>query len=236
MTAPDDRAASRPAVEARIGSGDCVFDGRDAELLRAIDAHGSLNGATDDLGRSFAHAQRRIVELEEAFGTLVERRRGGSGGGGSELTADARELLAEYDRLQAEFAGLTDAEWTVLPGTVVARDGELGTVETDVGQVRALVPPDADGVEVAVRADSVTLNAPDETPEPEATSARNRFHGTVRDVDLGESVAVVTVAVEPVAFKALVTRASIEKLGLEPGVAVVASFKATATRAVPERT
>jgi len=69
--------------EARIGAGEVVFDAEDARLLRAVDEHESLNAATEALGRSFAHAQRRIVALEEAFGTLLERRRGGAGGGGS---------------------------------------------------------------------------------------------------------------------------------------------------------
>ncbi|PSP82508.1 molybdenum-binding protein [Halobacteriales archaeon QS_1_68_17] len=219
--------------EARIGAGDVVFDADDAALLRAVDEHGSLNAATDALGRSFAHAQRRVVELEEAFGTLVERRRGGSGGGGSELADGGRRLLAEFARLRAEFDRVAGTEWTVIPGTVVERAGELATVETAVGPVRAIASGNATDVDVTIRADAVTLSLPAETPAAGETSALNRFEGTVAGVDRGETVAVVTVAVGDERLTAFVTEASVDRLELRPGAAVVAAFKATATRAVP---
>lgn len=237
MTPPDSTEADPEPVagfEARIGRGDTDFDARDATLLRSVDEHGSLNAAAEALGRSFAHAQRRIVDLEAAFGRLVERRRGGQGGGGSELTETARDLLARFDRLRVEFSGVTAAPQTVLAGRVVDRDGELATVETDVGPVRALAPPDADRVEVTVRADAVTLHAPTDVPGEDATSARNRCAGEVAVVEPGETVATVELDVGgTVRLSALVTLASVERLQLEPGTAAVATFKATATRAVP---
>lgn len=232
----DDTAGTEAGFEVRIGSGSVDFDARDAALLRAIDANGSLNRAAESLGRSFAHAQRRIVELERAFGRLVERQRGGAGGGGSELTGAARALLARYDRLRAEFSGVAAAPLTVLGGRVVARDGELAVVETEAGRVQAIAPPDADRVDVTVRADAVTLTAPAEVPEDDGTSARNRFTGEVIDVDAGETIATVGLAVaDGVDLAAVVTVASVVRLGLEPGTAAVATFKATATRAVPAR-
>jgi len=220
--------------EARLRGTDVAFDATDAALLRAIDEHGSLNQAAAALGRSYARALERLTELEDDFGPLVERRRGGSGGGGSELTDNARDLLASFDRLRTAFSGLAAVEETVLSGCVVGRDGELATVETPAGRVRALVPPEATDVTLSVRADAVTLHAPDDAPPGGATSARNRFRGTVARLDSGESVALVAVDVgadEP--LLALVTHASVEKLGLAPGTAVVASFKATATRGTP---
>jgi len=240
--------------EARIGAGEVVFDAEDARLLRAVDEHESLNAATEALGRSFAHAQRRIVALEEAFGTLVERRRGGAGGGGSELTEGARDLLAAFARLRAEYARVARTEWTVVSGTVVARAGELLTVDTPLGELRALgrgvgedtggtettlagatAGEDADAgpvaVEVAIRADALTLTR--SAPEPDDTSARNQFSGTVAGIDRGASVALVTVDVGSATLSALVTTDSLERLGLETGEDVVASLKATATRAIP---
>jgi molybdate transport system regulatory protein len=220
--------------EARLAADDVVFDERDAELLRAIRDAGSLNAAAGELGRSYAHAHRRLGELEDAFGSLVERTRGGSGGGGSALTDDARALLARFARLRAEFTGLTSADENVLRGTVRKRDGELAVVETDAGPVHALAPADASAVQVTIRADAVTLHEPADAPEATATSARNRLAGEVVGVSGGETVGRVAVDVgldEPLI--AIVTLASVERLGLEPGVAVVASFKATATRATP---
>ncbi|KOX94612.1 molybdenum-binding protein [Haloarcula rubripromontorii] len=220
-------------VEVQLGQGDVALTARDRTLLQAVAAHGSLNAAADALGRSYAHAQRRIVELEEVFGPLVDRSRGGSGGGGSELTATAEQLLARFQRLQAEFDGVATAEETVLSGTVVDRDGELATVETPPGTVRAIVDTEAspgDAVEVGIRADTVTLNAPPEAPEPAGTSARNQFAGTVDRIDEGTAIALVALAIDPdTTLSALVTDTSLDKLDISEGADLVASFKATAT-------
>lgn len=225
------------AATARLRVGDVAFDGSDAALLRAIGETGSVSGAASTLGRSRARALSRLETLEAGFGPLVERTRGGAGGGGSELTAAASELLARFERLQATLSGTAGAGETVLSGRVVAIDGELADVETAAGPVRSLLTGGVavgDEADVGVRADVVTLHAPDDTPDPDATSARNRFSGTVTEVDRGETIAQVTVDVgaeRPVT--ALVTGESVARLGLEPGRSVVVSFKATATRATP---
>jgi len=209
------------------------FDARDAALLQAVAEHGSLNAAADALGRSYARAHERLGDLEDAFGPLVERQRGGAGGGGSTLTVDGRDLLARFDRLRTSFAGTAAAEVSVLAGEVVAREGELATVATDAGRVRALAPEDATAVEVLVRADAVTLHDPAETPSADATSARNRLDGRVESIDRGEAVVRIAVGVGGVDLVAFVTSDSTARLGLAPGDPVVASFKATATRAIP---
>jgi molybdate transport system regulatory protein len=219
--------------EARLHADGVTFENRDAALLRAIDEVGSLNAAAGTLGRSYSRAHGRLSKLEEAFGPLVERTRGGSGGGGSRLTDRARALLTRFDRLRAEFSGVAGGSETVIEGTVAGREGELGTVRTGVGVVRALVPADTDRVQVTLRADAVTLHDPADAPPSGGTSARNRLRGTAEGVDRGEAVALVTVdvgAAEPLV--ALVTVESLERLALAPGEPVVATFKATATRAV----
>jgi molybdate transport system regulatory protein len=221
------------AFDTYLAAKGVALDDSDVTLLEAVDDRGSLNRAATDLGRSYARVQRRVVELEEAFGPLVERTRGGAGGGGSRLTDEARDLLARFERMRAAASGVAEAGETVLSGTVRDREGELATVETDAGTVRALVPPDAELVELSIRSDAVTLAAPDAAPEPADTSARNRFEGAVREVAAGETIARVQVDVgadEPLA--ALVTLASVETLDLGVGDSVVTSFKATATRGV----
>ena len=247
--------------DARLREGEVTFDERDATLLRTVDETGSLNAAAGDLGRSYARAHERLADLEAAFGPLVERQRGGAGGGGSRLTEGARHLLARFDRLRTALSGTAAVEETVLAGRVVERDGELATVETPVGRLRALAP-DTDRVQVVVRADSVTLHAPDDAPPAGGTSARNRFTGRVVRVDRGEAVALVTVALDDGILEgatgaesavsdasapegdaededdrptltALVTVDSVERLSLAAGRPVVATLKATATRATP---
>jgi len=183
----------------------------------------------------YAHAQRRVCELEDAFGDLVERQRGGSSGGGSTLTERGREVLGEFERLSAECEGVAESPISVLDGEVVSRDGRLGEVETGAGKVKAIVPRGTKEVEVSVRADSVTLMSPDDSPGADGTSARNQVRGTVRGIS--EQVeGVISVDIDVGAeelVEALVTPSSVEKLQLAPGTDVVASFKATATRAVP---
>lgn len=211
-----------------------TVDDRDVEALRAIDEHGSMNRAAAALGRSYARIQRRVADLEETLGPLVARRRGGAGGGGSELTANAEELLARFDRLRAEFSGLARAEESVLPGTVVDRGAALGTVETDAGTLRAIVTGESQAVQVTVRSDAVALATPAGSAEPTDTSVRNRFRGTVTAIEREGEIARVTVDVGPdSSLRALVTGASLETLDLAVGEEVVASCKATATRAVP---
>jgi len=220
--------------DATLRADDVAFAERDAELLRAVDEAGSLNAAASALGRSYSRAHDRLTELEGAFGSLVERQRGGSGGGGSALTDRAYELLAAFDRLRAGYSAIAETTETVLAGEVTERDGELGTVETPAGTVRALVPPEAESVEVVLRADAVTLHDPADTPTGDATSARNRFSGEIVAVDRGESLCRISVDVGADApLVALVTEESRQRLEIEVGRAVVASFKATATRATP---
>ncbi len=55
---------THPSFDAYIRSDGVTLDAEDVDLLRAIDREGSLNNAATALGRSYAHAQRRIVELE----------------------------------------------------------------------------------------------------------------------------------------------------------------------------
>lgn len=222
--------------DARLRAADVAFSERDAALLRAVDEAGSLNRAADALGRSYSRSHGRLTALERAFGPLVERQRGGASGGGSTLTERAHALLGRFDRLRAGYSSIAETAEAVLEGRVTERSGELGTVSTAAGPVRALVPPQGEAVEVSVRADAVTLHDPAEGPAEGHTSARNRFEGRVRGVDRGEAVSLVRVDVgaeEP--LSALVTEASRERLGLEPGGSIVASFKATATHATARR-
>ena len=217
---------------ARLRADGMSFEARDAELLRAVDEHRSLNAAADALGRSFSRAHARITALEAEFGPLVERQRGGVGGGGSELTDAARDLLARFERLRTAYAGTAAVEETVLDGQVTERDGEMATVETAAGTVRALAPEAAERVAVTLRADAITLHAPDDPPKTGEMSARNRFQGEAVDLVPGETIVRVGVDVGPAEpLVVLVTHDAIGALDLAVGDPVVTSFKATATRA-----
>ncbi len=60
-----------------------------------------------------------------------------------------------------------------------------------------------------------------------ALSARNRFGGTVRSVEVDGVMALVEIEAGPFLVVAAVTRDSVEELGLAPGVAATAAVKAT---------
>jgi len=215
-----------------VAAGDVTVTDRDVVALRAIDRCGSMAAAAADLGRSYGHLQRRIVELEAELGDLTTRTRGGADGGGTELTPAAHDLLRQFDRLRAELSAATAVTESVLPGTVVAREGELATVETAAGTVTARTPPGADRVEVLVRSDAVVLLAPEGADA--TTSLRNRLSGTVDAVESGDEIARVVVGVgDGAALTAVITAESRDRLGIEPGRDVVAAFKTTAARAVP---
>ena len=58
-------------------------------------------------------------------------------------------------------------------------------------------------------------------------SARNRFPGTVRSVEVDGVMALVEIEAGPFRVTAAVTRDAVEELGLAPGVAATAAVKAT---------
>jgi molybdate transport system regulatory protein len=78
-------------------------------LLKAIESEGSIAGAAKKLRISFRSAWGAVGDAEENLGVkLLERRKGGAGGGWTNLTPEARELVAKFDRLVSEtreFAG-----------------------------------------------------------------------------------------------------------------------------------
>jgi molybdopterin-binding protein len=58
-------------------------------------------------------------------------------------------------------------------------------------------------------------------------SARNRFPGVVRSVEVDGVMALVEIEAGPHLVTAAITRDSVEELGLAPGVPAVATVKAT---------
>ncbi len=72
-------------------------------LLAQIEASGSITAAAKAVGMSYKGAWDAIDTMNNLAGTpLVERNAGGKGGGGTRLTGRARQLIATFNRLQAE--------------------------------------------------------------------------------------------------------------------------------------
>ena len=96
------------------------------------------------------------------------------------------------------------------------RAGKLRTVRD--ARNRRLVPEE----EVARLSER-----PQRPPTGTRLSARNRFEGVVRSVEVDGVMALVEIEAGPHVVVAAVTRDSVEELGLAPGVPATAAVKAT---------
>jgi molybdopterin-binding protein len=68
---------------------------------------------------------------------------------------------------------------------------------------------------------------PHRRPAGDALSARNRFPGVVRSVEVDGVMALVEIEAGPHRVVAAITRDAVEELGLAPGVPATAAVKAT---------
>ena len=96
------------------------------------------------------------------------------------------------------------------------RAGKLRTVRD--ARNRRLVPEE----EVARLSER-----PQRPPTGAKLSARNRFAGVVRSVEVDGVMAIVEIEAGPFLLVAAVTRDAVEELGLAPGVPATAAVKAT---------
>ena len=89
--------------------GEPVFGRGRRFLLEAIDSHGSINQAAQEVDISFRKAWCHIKAMEERLGVkLVDRQTGGKNGGGAVLTADARQFLKKYEVLEKGIQEIVD--------------------------------------------------------------------------------------------------------------------------------
>jgi molybdopterin-binding protein len=80
---------------------------------------------------------------------------------------------------------------------------------------------------VPVREVARLSRRPRRSPAGDSLSARNRFPGTVRSVEIDGVMALVEIEAGPHRIVAAITRDAVEELGLAPGVPATAAVKAT---------
>lgn len=98
MTKPVRPEVIRPRV--RLGDDVLIGPGK-IELLRAVEAHGSISAAARALGMGYKRAWSLLDELQHAMPMpVIETAAGGSKGGGATVTAAGHALLATYDELE----------------------------------------------------------------------------------------------------------------------------------------
>ncbi len=90
----------RSKVWVELGGKVALSDWR-VDLLRAVDATGSLAGAAERMGVPYRTAWHKLKEIETQLGlSLLHTVRGGSAGGASRLTPDGRAVVEGFDRIQ----------------------------------------------------------------------------------------------------------------------------------------
>ncbi|MBI5102035.1 MAG: winged helix-turn-helix domain-containing protein [Nitrospirae bacterium] len=98
--------------------GQAVFGRGRKFLLEAIDKHGSINQAANEINISYRKAWGYIKAMEERLGfKLIERQTGGKNGGGAVLTPGAREFLIKYEALEKGIQELVDKRFSKIFGT-----------------------------------------------------------------------------------------------------------------------
>ena len=84
-----------------------------SEMLKAVEATGSIKAAADSLGKSYRYVWGRIKEAEQALGEpLVQTRVGGKGTRRSSLTELASRLVADYDALRRRVFDVVQQEFS----------------------------------------------------------------------------------------------------------------------------
>ena len=168
------------------------------------------------------HDRSEALRLGDRLAVLM-------GGRIRQAGAPAEVFAAPADEEVAAFVGVE----TIVRGRVRRLEGGLATVDVH-GRVVEAAGDVAGGGEVLVclRPEDVVL-APAETTTMH-TSARNHLPATVQRVlPAGPYMRVELDAGFPLV--ALITKQSLEDLGLEPGSAVVASFKAMTVHLIAHR-
>lgn len=79
--------------------GEKFFGEGPCRLLHAVEQTGSLRAAAQSMGMAYTKALKLVRRAEKALGfALTERTAGGRDGGGSNLTAQGKEWLRQYER------------------------------------------------------------------------------------------------------------------------------------------
>lgn len=69
-------------------------------LLKAVGETGSLSRAAERTGVPYRTAWQKLKEAEDELGVrLLDTTSGGADGGGAELTPEARDLIARFERV-----------------------------------------------------------------------------------------------------------------------------------------
>lgn len=79
-----------------------------AEILNAIEQHGSISHAAKSLDMSYRFVWNYVEKMENRVGKVVDRERGGKSGGKSTLTPLGKSLLEQYYRMEKQLESIAE--------------------------------------------------------------------------------------------------------------------------------
>jgi molybdate transport system regulatory protein len=104
------RKNTGPQLRVLLGSAIAIGPGK-ADLLEAIARTGSIAAAGRTLGMSYRRAWLLVDTMNSSFRSpLVGAAKGGRRGGGATLTANGKEVLVRYRRMEARAGRLLAKE------------------------------------------------------------------------------------------------------------------------------
>ena len=110
-TAIEKRLTPRAKVWLEL-EGQYAFGFGISEILKAVEAAGSIKAAAVALGKSYRYVWGRIKKAEQVIGQpLVTTRVGGPGSGRSSLTELAVRLVRDYDALRDRMLAVVGEEF-----------------------------------------------------------------------------------------------------------------------------
>lgn len=102
-TEKDPAPVFSPNIRVRLMGAQPFFGPGVAELLRGIQACGSIQGACERMGLSYSKSRIMLRRLEEELAyPVVKRSKGGVGGGSACLTDAGLALLTGYEQYERE--------------------------------------------------------------------------------------------------------------------------------------
>ena len=97
-------APAKPQIRIMFRKAIAMGPGK-ADLLKAIDASGSISAAARSLGMSYRRAWLLVDTMNQSFKSpVVETLTGGQKGGGARVTDTGREVLKRYLDMEAKAA------------------------------------------------------------------------------------------------------------------------------------
>ncbi len=107
-------------------AGEPVFGRGRRLLLEAIDAYGSINRASQEVGITYRKAWSHVKAMEDRLGIpLVRRQAGGKNGGGAALTKEARVFLKKFETLEDGLREYVDVRFQRLFSTGTGGNGHV---------------------------------------------------------------------------------------------------------------